>query len=95
MIEPVSLVAAPVIGVAAAVWIGVRRRRRARRLTHDLRTSLNAIIGFSDMMRRQTVGPMPAVYRDYAENIHGSAVDLLRITEGLTDVKQMPADAFQ
>jgi signal transduction histidine kinase len=42
-------------------------------MSHELRTPLNAIIGFSDLIRMQSLGPLqPAKYREYAEDIHVS-----------------------
>ncbi len=46
---------------------------------HELRTPLNAIIGFSDMMRSQTLGPLSAKYLDYSGNIFESGQSLLKV----------------
>jgi signal transduction histidine kinase len=36
-------------------------------MSHELRTPLNAIIGFSDLMKMQSLGPLrPAKYLEYA-----------------------------
>ncbi|HSR70926.1 MAG TPA: PAS domain-containing protein, partial [Kiloniellales bacterium] len=42
-------------------------------MSHELRTPLNAIIGFSEILRTETLGPIGSVkYRDYASDIHES-----------------------
>ena len=56
-------------------------------MSHELRTPLNAIIGFSDLMRTETLGPMGnATYRDYAADIHFSGSHLLEIINDILDV---------
>lgn len=53
-------------------------------LNHDLRTPLNAVIGFSDVMQRELFGPLGHDrYRDYAGHIRASGEQLLRATEQL------------
>jgi len=47
-------------------------------LSHDIRTPLNHIIGFADMIRHQTYGPLgDARYLGYVENIKASGDKLL------------------
>lgn len=49
-------------------------------LSHDLRTPLNSIIGFADMMDQQILGPMDNPhYRTYAEDICSSGRSMLEI----------------
>lgn len=53
-------------------------------MSHELRTPLNAIIGFSEIMSREIFGSLGnKVYRDYSEDILGSARHLLSIVEDL------------
>lgn len=52
------------------------------RLNHDLRTPLNAVIGFSDLMQRETFGPLGNErYQEYARHIRASGDELLKATE--------------
>lgn len=52
------------------------------RVSHDLRTPLNAVIGFSDVMQRELFGPLGnSRYQEYARHIHESGDELLRATE--------------
>ncbi len=56
-------------------------------LSHDLRTPLNGILGFSEIMMSGILGPLdPASYRDYARDIHAAGQDLLRFINGLLDL---------
>ncbi len=52
------------------------------RLNHDLRTPLNAVIGFSDAMQNELFGPLGDVrYQEYAGYIRTSGDQLLRAAE--------------
>lgn len=52
------------------------------RLNHDLRTPLNAVIGFSDVMQREMFGPLGNErYQEYARHIRASGDVLLKATE--------------
>lgn len=82
----------------AAEWHGQRRavagkRTRAEpkdrgwadlmaRVNHDLRTPLNAVVGFSELMELELFGPLgDERYQDYAHHIRDSATDLLKSAE--------------
>ena len=55
-------------------------------ISHDLRTPLNAVIGFSDVMQRELFGPLGHDrYRDYAVHIRESGEQLLKATERMLD----------
>jgi PAS domain S-box-containing protein len=56
-------------------------------MSHELRTPLNAILGFSEMISHEILGPVgnPA-YRDYANDIHGSAAHLLGVINDVLDI---------
>ena len=60
-------------------------------LGHDLKTPLNAILGFSDLMRTELRGPMPEAYKDYSNLIHESGQDLLLIVEDILDFAKAEA----
>jgi signal transduction histidine kinase len=52
------------------------------RVNHDLRTPLNAVIGFSELMALELFGPLgDERYQDYAHHIRDSATDLLKSAE--------------
>jgi len=52
------------------------------RVNHDLRTPLNAVIGFSELIVLELYGPVgDQRYQDYAQHIRDSATDLLKSAE--------------
>lgn len=61
-------------------------------LGHDLKTPLNAIIGYADMMRQNVLGPLPDAYKDYPAIIHDSGEELLLMVEDMLDLARADAD---
>lgn len=59
-----------------------------RNMSHELRTPLNAIIGFSEMMDAELMGPLSAIYQDYARTI-GQAGQ--RLLSSVNDIMEMAA----
>lgn len=58
-------------------------------LSHDLRTPLNSIIGFADMMDQQILGPIDNPhYRAYADDICQSGRTMLEIMNAVLDIKR-------
>ena len=56
-------------------------------MSHEFRTPLNAIIGFSDMMRLQYFGPLGAKhYEGYVEDIRNSGEHMLALTNDILDL---------
>ncbi|MCB8836076.1 PAS domain-containing sensor histidine kinase [Aurantimonas sp. VKM B-3413] len=61
-------------------------------MSHELRTPLNAILGFSDIMRQNTLGPLGTPkYSEYAEDIHLSGRFLLRLIDDILDMAKIEA----
>jgi len=74
-----SDVAPPSRGAVGPVdeWIGLLAR-----MSHDLRTPLNAVIGFSDAMQQELFGPIGnARYEEYVRHIRASGMELLQAAE--------------
>ncbi|MEM9030075.1 MAG: histidine kinase dimerization/phospho-acceptor domain-containing protein [Pseudomonadota bacterium] len=70
--------------------------RLTARMGHDLRTPLNAVIGFSDIMRHELHGPMGHDrYREYAKHIEQSGRALLEATESALTVTHLMARPTQ
>jgi hypothetical protein len=69
----------------------------AARISHDLRTPLNAVIGFSELMQQEAGrrNDVECRYRDYAAHIQRSGEALLKATEDTLVVTQMIAAAAQ
>ncbi|MBF0251491.1 MAG: EAL domain-containing protein [Alphaproteobacteria bacterium] len=65
-----------------------------RTLSHDVRTPLNNIIGFADMISGEMLGPVsPPQYREYAEDIHKSGQRILDLLNQLLDDQRNAAFA--
>jgi two-component system cell cycle sensor histidine kinase PleC len=61
---------------------------------HALRTPLNAVLGFSEIMARELFGPLgDARYRDYAGSIHRSAAEVLAMIDGVQRWLRLRRDA--
>lgn len=75
---------------------GLTSERRSKsffsNVNHDLRTPLTHIIGFSELMKDQTFGPLSDRYREYAADIHTSGTLLLDIVEDLLSIAESPED---
>jgi signal transduction histidine kinase len=65
-------------------------------MSHELRTPLNAVIGFSEVIRDQTLGADAVVqYRDYAGHIHEAGEHLLRIINDVLDISKIEAGKLE
>ena len=72
-IKPLDRAAAGAVGE----WVDLLAR-----ISHDLRTPLNAVIGFSDVMQQELFGPLGhARYQEYVRHIRASGVELLQAAE--------------
>lgn len=64
--------------------------------SHEFRTPLNAIIGFSDVMRQEMFGPLgDPRYRRYAELLHDSGNRLLDMINDFLDLSKLDAGRLQ
>lgn len=55
--------------------------------SHELRTPLNAVVGFSEMIRLQTMGPIGnEKYEEYVGDIHDAGLHLTSMLEDLHDL---------
>ncbi len=61
-------------------------------LGHELKTPLNAVMGFADLMRAEVRGPVPDAYKDYAQLIHESGQDLMLLVDDILDLAKAEAD---
>ncbi|WP_093309366.1 sensor histidine kinase [Sphingomonas jatrophae] len=60
-----------------------------RQLVHELRTPINAIIGFAELIERQLLGPAGSNYRERAGEIVGEGQRLLDAVEDLDAAAKM------
>ena len=59
-------------------------------MSHELRTPLNAIIGFSEILRQESLGPLGHTsYRDSVRDVHESGVHLLKIINDILDLSKI------
>lgn len=59
-------------------------------MSHELRTPLNAILGFSDVMRQESLGPISKnKYKTYANDIHHSGQHLLEVINDILDLARI------
>ncbi len=59
-------------------------------MSHELKTPLNAVLGFSEIIRDEILGPVGQdSYRDYAADIHFSGKKLLAIINDVLDVSRL------
>ena len=62
------------------------------KISHELKTPLNAIIGFSELMMREVLGPVDNdQYRNYVKDIHGSGRHLLDLINDILDFAKAEA----
>ncbi len=63
-----------------------RSADRLRQLLHELRTPINAIQGYSELIQQQIMGPTPHQYRSLAAGI---ASDAARMLAGFEDIERL------
>ena len=65
-------------------------------LSHEMKTPINAIMGFADAMRAETFGPLgDDKYREYAELIHSSGAHLMDLIGAVLDSAKIRAGRFE
>ncbi len=88
--EPAKAVAAPApapAGESAAMLAD---------LSHEMRTPLNAVIGFAETIERETFGPIGHKnYRQYAEHIRMAGRHLLDLVNVVLDISRVEADRYR
>jgi PAS domain S-box-containing protein len=59
-------------------------------MSHELKTPLNAVLGFSEIIRDEMLGPIGhEAYREYAGDIHNSGARLLSVINDVLDVSRL------
>ncbi len=94
--DPAQEAKVPSVDAEARARDAVRQRTAFfASLGHDLKTPLNAIIGYADMMRHGVRGPLPEAYQDYPAIIHDSGQELLLMVEDMLDLARADADRYR
>ena len=92
---------AAAFAAADAARLQAERASRAKSdflasVSHELRTPLNAVIGFSELMKSQTLGPLGnSTYLQYAADINFSGLHLLEIINDILDVVRYEAGRLE
>ncbi len=61
-------------------------------MSHEFRTPLNAILGFSEMMQAEYFGPLGSKsYNEYTNDIHDSGVHMLSLVNDILDLSAIEA----
>ena len=68
---------------------------RIRQMLHELRTPVNAIQGFAEVIQQQLFGPTPHEYRALAAGIAGDAARMLSAFEELERLARLESGAMQ
>ncbi|MNS25894.1 Alkaline phosphatase synthesis sensor protein PhoR [compost metagenome] len=63
-------------------------------LSHELRTPINAIMGFASVLEDEVPGPLNAAQHQYTQRILSGAEVLLALIEDLLDMSRMQAGKF-
>ncbi|MCZ6774183.1 MAG: response regulator, partial [Proteobacteria bacterium] len=58
-------------------------------MSHELRTPLNAVIGLSEVIRSESMGPIGAEYLGFVDDIHGSGQHLLEIINDILNMSKI------
>ncbi len=66
-----------------------------RTMSHELKTPLNAIIGFSDLLRTSSGRFSPSQVTEYADLIHGAGNNLLRMLNQILDLTKIASGQFR
>lgn len=62
-------------------------------LAHEMRTPLNAVIGFGEILQGEHFGALAARYKQYARDIVGAGYHLLSLVNGALDLGRVSAGA--
>lgn len=65
-------------------------------VSHEVRTPLNAIMGYAEIIREEIVGPVGSPkYRDYARHIHRSGRHLLDLINDILDLSKVESGRLE
>ena len=65
-----------------------------RTMSHELKTPLNAILGFSDLIGALSDNLTPAQVREYAGLIHQGGTNLLKMVNQIMDLTKISAGRY-
>jgi len=65
------------------------------RISHEFRTPLNAIVGFSDVLAEEPDGPLNESYREYIRHVRQGAHHLLDLVNDVLDLSRIEAGRIE
>ena len=66
------------------------------KVSHEVRTPLNAIIGFAEIIMEERFGPLGNErYKDYLRDIHGSGTHVMSLVNDLLDLSKIEAGRME
>ena len=66
------------------------------KVSHEVRTPLNSILGFTELMLEERLGPIANLrYKGYLEDIHQSGLYALSLLNDLLDISKIEAGKFE
>jgi two-component system cell cycle sensor histidine kinase PleC len=74
---------------ASAVAAGRAKSQFLSNMNHELRTPMNAILGFSELIKTKAFGDAVDKYAEYAVIIHDSGQQLLGLIDGMLDLAKI------
>ncbi len=77
-----------------AVSAGRAKSQFLSNMNHELRTPMNAILGFSELIKVKAFGAAVDKYAEYAEIIHQSGQHLLRLIDDMLDLAKIENGKF-
>ncbi|MEI9995741.1 MAG: PAS-domain containing protein [Rhizomicrobium sp.] len=80
---------------AAATSADTTKKTLLRTMSHELKTPLNAIIGFSDLLEQMAERFDAAQVREYASLIHAGGRNLLRLINQILDLTKLAAGRYE
>ncbi len=86
----------PTVNLSPAPQENCFEADRLADLSHEMKTPLNAILGFSDTMRQETFGPIEnKKYKEYLEYIHSSGTHLMNLVTSVLDIAKIDANRYK
>lgn len=64
-------------------------------MSHEFRTPLNAVMGFSELLSGDARNPLPPVQERYVQHIKASGDRLLHLVDDLIDLSRIDLNAFE
>jgi signal transduction histidine kinase len=76
--------------------LAARRLDFLAKVSHEVRTPLNSILGFTELMMQERFGPIGNPrYKGYVEDIHQSGLYALSLLNDLLDISKIEAGKFE